>query len=279
MSNLPIDLTDTLVFDQSKLQDFVDCPSRFYLRYVRGLRYPAPQSEPLRDFEEFVERGSQFHRLVHQHGIGIPVRALEATIADEKVAAWWKAYKTFGLADLPPARRWEITLSAPLAGQRLVAKYDLLALAPDRAVILDWKTAQRRPTRDSLQRRLQTIVYPYLLARAGAHLNGGQPIAPDSISLIYWFAEFPKQPEIFAYSAEQFERDGAYLNSVLTDILSRRDEAAFELTDDLERCRFCSFRSLHDRGTHAGDFEALDADEADDLAIDLDFDQIAELEF
>ena len=40
-------LPDDFQFSASSLQDFVDCPSRFYLRSIRGLRYPAPESEPL----------------------------------------------------------------------------------------------------------------------------------------------------------------------------------------------------------------------------------------
>lgn len=40
----------------------------------------------------------------------------------------------------------ELTLTAGLAGQRLLAKFDLVARTPDgRLVIFDWKTSQRRP--------------------------------------------------------------------------------------------------------------------------------------
>ena len=267
-------------FSQSALQDFADCPARFYLRYVRQLRYPAPETEPLREFERQAERGTRFHRLVHQSSLGIPPETLAAGLADETLGRWWANFRAHApLPNLPPQRHWEITLSAPLAGRRLVARFDLLALAPDRTVIVDWKTAPRRPDRAALQRRLQTVVYPYLLARAGAHLNGGNPIQPGAITMIYWFAEFPQQPESFAYSAAQFKRDSAQLAALAADILARPDESAFTLTDDLERCRFCSYRSLHERGTQAGDFHDLDADDPDDLALHLDLDQIGEIEF
>ena len=277
MSYSPADWQSTISFDQSKLQDFADCPRRFYLKYIRQLRYPAPESEPLRQFEEHMERGAQFHHLIHQHQIGIAAEALEAMIPDEQVEAWWKNYLAYALTDLPPRRTPEITLSAPLAGRRLVAKYDLLALG-DRAVIVDWKTALRRPKRATLEHRLQTIIYPYLLARAGAYLNGGQSIAPETITMIYWFAQFPQQPEIFAYSADQFKRDGDLLATMVADIMSRED-VAFELTDVAGRCRFCAYRSLCERGVKAGDFLALEDDENENFDIDLDLDQIAEIAF
>lgn len=278
MSNSPVDWQEMLAFDQSKLQDFADCPRRFYLKYVRQLHYPAPESDPLRDFEQHMERGKQFHHLVHQHQIGLAEEALADTIPDDTVGAWWDNYRAHALTDLPPRRFPEITLSAPLAGRRLIAKYDLIAI-DSRAVIVDWKTSTNRPKRARLERRLQTIVYPYVLAQAGTFLNSGQPIPPEAITMIYWFAEYPQEPEIFTYSAAQFTADGDYLATLAADILARA-ESDFELTADVNRCKFCTYRSLCDRGTKAGNLLTIDSDdESDDFDIDLDLDQIAEIEF
>lgn len=273
-------LPEEFQFSPSALQDFVDCPARFYLRHIRRLRYPAPESAPLRDFEARAELGARFHRLIQQAGLGIPDAALAATLVDPTLAGWWASFRAHvPQLELPPQRHWEITLSAPLAERRLVARCDLIALAPDRAVIVDWKTAARRPERASLERRLQTIVYPYLLAQAGAHLNGGSPIPPERIRLIYWFAEFPQQPEIFVYSAAQYERDAAYLTALAADIRARTDEAAFALTDDLDRCRYCSYRSLHDRGAQAGSFPPDMPDDEDDWPRPVEPEQAAESAF
>ena len=59
------------------------------------------------------------------------------------------------------------------------------------------------------------------------------------------------------------------------------DAEAFPLTDEVRRCRFCSYRSLCDRGG-AGRLEDFDIDEYEDEEEEtfaLDFDQIAEIEF
>ena len=97
--------------------------------------------------------------------------------------------------------------------------------------------------------------------------------------MIYWFAEFPQQPEVFAYSAEQYAQDDTYLASLAASILSR-GEADFELTDDTDRCRFCEYRSLHERGSQAGNLLATtEDDESDNFDIDLDLDQIGEIAF
>jgi hypothetical protein len=247
----PIELPATFVFDHVSLQDFVDCPRRFYLRYVEQLRSPAPEAAPLRDFDAERERDLQFHRLVHQHLRGLPLKALEATITDDVVAEWWKAYRKYALVDLPKRHLPHASLSAPLAGRRLVARYDMLAFSDDRATIIEWKTELERPTRETLQRRIQTVVYPYLLAQAGAQHNNGQRINPARISLIYWFTEAPQQPELFEYNAEQFTADGVLLDKLAADILNRSADA-FELTDNLDLCQFCAYRSLNGRGTTAG---------------------------
>jgi hypothetical protein len=67
---------------------------------------------------------------------------------------------------------------------------------------------------------------------------------------------------------------------MIAEIRDRSDEDAFALTDDEQRCRFCPYRSLCDRGQEAGDFEAMEEPEPERVgAFDLDFDQVAEVEF
>src|SRR3954447_9656722 len=107
-------LPEDFQFSQSSLQDFADCPRRFFLKYIRQLHYPAPESAPLRDFEESMERGKQFHHLVHQHQIGIPAEALTETIPDDLIGAWWENDLRDALKDLPARHFPEISLSVPL---------------------------------------------------------------------------------------------------------------------------------------------------------------------
>ena len=144
----------------------------------------------------------------------------------------------------------------------MIAKFDLIAIEPGRrAVIVDWKTSAKRPRPGWLIQRLQTRVYRYLLVRAGAALNGGQPLRPEQVEMIYWFANFPDEPERLRYDATQFEADGRYLAEMAAEI-AQRDDEVFSLTDDVKRCLFCAYRSLCRRGVEAGDLDAADADTA-----------------
>jgi len=268
-------------FSQSSLQDYVDCPWRFYLRYVRHLAWPAIVAEPALEHERHLLQGSHFHQLIHQHELGVLSEELSAVITDENVKRWWFNYLERGPGGLPKVHYPEIVLSAPVGSHRLVAKYDLLAVEPGSgSVILDWKTYRQRRGRRWLEARLQTRVYPYVLVRAGAHLNGGHPLQPEQVAMVYWFAGFPDDPERFRYDAERYGQDETYLCSLIEEIEGLA-EGQFARTADEERCRFCPYRSLCERGVRAGDFlEAEeDHDAEDDGEVFLDFDQIAEIEY
>ncbi|MDX1993410.1 MAG: PD-(D/E)XK nuclease family protein [bacterium] len=279
-------------FTQSKLQDYVECARRFEARYLERLKWPAVETEPIAERERHMREGAAFHHLVQQHLAGVPVEALSRTASSDPLRRWWDAYlRSDFIKTLPIQHSVETELSVPMQTHqprgvhRLLAKFDLLAIEPGRAVIVDWKTGERRPRREDLARRMQTVVYPYVLALAGAAFNNGQPILPEQIEMIYWFAEDPSNPERFPYSVAQFQRDGDLLNGLIAEILTRED---FPLTEDLYKCRYCVYRSLCRRGVEAGDFREQDAlnpgegqeeGEGVNTDLNLDFDQIAEVEF
>lgn len=273
-------------FSQGSLQDFVDCPRRFQLRYLDGIAWPAVQAEPILENERHMQQGELFHLLAQQHLVGVPVARLTAMAqSDPDLAAWWQAFLASAPAELPGQRFPEVTLSAPLGvsgERRLVAKFDLVILATDgRAVIFDWKSSRHRPPRRWLAGRLQTRVYPWLLLHAGLDLNAGQPLGVDRIEMIYWFAGFPDRPERFAYSASQAAEDGGYLNALVEQIALLADgEGGWPLTPDETHCRFCVYRSLCERGVEAGRLDEADyRDFEPEVEVDLDFEQIAEVEY
>lgn len=276
---------DGFEFSQSSLQDYVDCRRRFQLRYLQRVAWPAIPAEPARENERHIQRGERFHRLAQQYLLGIPeaklTRMAEAD-EDHHLRAWWDHF----LEAIPPSlngvRHVEVSLSALLEGHRLLAKYDLLLIQSDaQIVIYDWKTASHRPRRDRLSQRLQTRVYPYLLVKAGSVLNNRQPIAPDSVSMIYWFSDPQMEPETFKYSHARFKEDEQHLRSLVAEIsgLSFNDfsQAASEAP-----CRYCVYRSLCNRGSRAAEMGSEDQpefDEAGNESLDFNLEQIGEISF
>lgn len=243
-------LPNNFQFSQSSLQDYADCPRRFQLRYVEGQAWPAVQAEPLLEHERHMERGARFHRLVERHQLGVDAELLVASIDDPDLLGWWQAYLGYDDLHKLEGRRYpEFTLSAEVAGVRLLAKYDLLVVVPgERIVVIDWKTYRKTPSREWFVSRLQTRVYPYLVARSGSRLFGGD-LRPDQISMVYWVAG---DPVILEYSAAQFSVDQIYLAGLVSEIVGADGAREWLLTSDESRCRFCEYRSLCGRGEVVG---------------------------
>lgn len=271
-------LPEHFQFSQHTLQDYADCARRFQLRYVLNLAWPGVPVEPLDEFERRQQAGEEFHRLIQRYLLGLPEDLLSATVLDEDLRRWWQAF--LGAMPVGAGTRYpEHTLSAPLGRHRLTATYDLILVHHGQAIIFDWKTSQHRPSRGVLAERLQTRVYRYLLVRAGATLNdGGTPFPPDAVQMLYWFAEAPERPERFAYSAQAYAEDEAYLRRLI-EAAAAIGEELLPPADDARVCRFCAYRSYCDRGREAGHLEELE-DEELSWSFELPaLEQIAEVEF
>jgi CRISPR/Cas system-associated exonuclease Cas4 (RecB family) len=264
---------------QSSLQDYVDCPRRFQLRYLERLSYPAVESEPALENEKHQQEGEYFHRLLQQSLIGIPNEQVGKFANTANLQRWWENF--LGSKDLVQlinnARLYtETTLSAPLGNFRLVAKYDLIAVNDGKATIYDWKTYRKRPRNEWLSARLQTRVYRALLVHAGAHLNGKQPFEPEQIEMVYWFADFPEEPARLAYTSAQYKRDWDTLLKLAEEV---KNASSYPLTEDRQKCVFCPYRSYCERGAQAGNMDQAEAEmEAEEL-FDVNFEQIGEIAF
>ena len=267
-------LPEDFAFSQSALQDYADCARRFELRYVRDVRWPALETQSALEHETQTQKGQTFHHLVHQHALGVPAAALEATLGDdEELRAWWQRYLQWQ-TQLPVERYPETTLTATLDESLLMAQYDLIVKEADGSfLIVDWKTG-KPATRARLAARMQTLVYPYVLRHAGNWLNDGQPIPPERIRMVYWFAADGSQLE-FTATDETMQRDEARLRQLLTDI---NNDFEWALTEDKKKCRFCVYRSLCERGDIAGTLDELEDDELAEV-INVDFDAIEEIAF
>ena len=264
-------------FSQSSLQDYVDCARRFQLRYLERLSYPAVEMEPALENEKHLQEGEYFHRLVQQYLIGNPGDQIGKLASSSDLQRWWGNFlQDFGSLEDFGSLYPEITLSAPLGNFRLLAKYDLIAVNEGQAIIYDWKTYRKRPRKEWLFARMQTRVYRALLVNAGAHLNNGQPFAPEQIEMIYWFAEFPNEPARFTYTSAQYKRDWDTFTKLVGEITS---VSSYPLTDDREKCAYCTYRSYCERGIRAGDVDQAEAEmEAEEL-FDVNFEQIGEIAF
>lgn len=284
-------LPQDLDFTQGKLQDYVDCPYRFYLRYILRTKWPALVVDDALEFELRGQAGARFHRLIQQYLLGIPeMRISELAVEDPnpELYTWWESFLTYVPPWLDGKRHVETTLTTNLAGQRLVAKYDLILATPSRTlhsedrrlVIFDWKTSQKAPRVDWLLGRVQTQLYRLVLTDASTLFFSGQPVEPDQITMNYWFAPHPGTPVTLTYSRTDYQRDQAHLEQLIKEICASEPES-FHRTHNLQHCRYCVYRSHCDRGVEAGDladFEGFDLEPVEDEP-EIAFEDIPEIKF
>ena len=256
-----------LSFSAHSLQAYVDCPRRFELSYIEQLKWPALESEPPLENERHMADGRRFHEMIHRDVLGIPVPEPDAGRYPD-IARWWCNYQAQRPADVQGERFAERRLVGEIGEHTLVATCDLIAIgdgeaaggpatgqASPRARIFDWKTWRLRHKRAWLAERLQTRIYPYLLAQAGAAIAGGQSPSPGEIEMIYWYSDFPDDPEVFTYSDAQFSEDETYLAGLVDEIQAHEGDGEFELTTDEKKCSFCAYRSFCGRGDVAGQLD------------------------
>ncbi len=275
---LKTELDSHFNFSQSSLQDYFDCPRRFQLRYIEHLAWPAIETEPVLENERRQQEGQLFHRMIQQHLIGLPAEKLARLANTADLERWWENYihQDFHISSY--AQYTELTISAPVGTHRLLAKYDLVAVSPGKqATIFDWKTTRKRPRDERMAIRMQTRVYQALLVKAGAFLNDGTSFVPEQVEMIYWYTDFPSEPAHFQYNPTQYKRDWDALTGMINEISHHR---YFPLTDDEKKCTYCPFRSYCNRGGKAGTMDEAEEElETEDTEMDVNFEQIAEIEF
>jgi len=266
------------LFSQHSLATYVRCPRRFLLKYVDRQPWPMPEDRDPLGYQKHLERGRVFHQWMVRHQLGIDMDAMAATCGDSLLEQWWRAARGFDWTQLPAdLRESEISIVVPIGPYRLYARFDLVALdRGGRAVVVDWKTLESRPSERTLRTRMQTRIYLYTLVASGSVLTGGQEIDPSQAHMVYWFANYPDEPADIRYSDSAHAAAERDLTSLVEEISSRRRNE-FQQTQDVRFCTRCNYRSLCDRidesplskdpnGWLDEDIDfALDLDETDDL--------------
>ena len=267
------------IFSAYKLQDYLDCERRFELKHILKQSWPAIQSEPVQLLEQQMQMGEQFHLLAQQFFTNIPEALIEKQIEHDQLAAWWKNFLKFSRNYLNEIHFAEYKIGYKLNDFRLTAIYDLLVIEKNKKyTIIDWKTNKTKTKSHQIKQTIQSRLYPLLLVLNGENFPNTNRIDPEQIEMIYWFANFPDQPEFIQYSSYQFQEDLDFIKSLINQI-SSKNIGEFLKTDHTQLCNFCKYRSLCERGTSAGLLDELEEELWQEHIIDIDFSQIGEIEF
>lgn len=272
MKNKPI------IFSASMLQDFADCPRRFELKYLRRQLWPAIPAEPIQKFERMMELGRQFHTLANQYFSGVPADNILHVIQDPTLRTWFNHFTEFKQQLTAERAYSEFQLSGLIGSNRFTAVYDLIQFSGDgKIAIFDWKTSTHPPRSEQYHRRMQSLVYPVLLAnnldQLKSEKNGGNN---ELITMTYWFPAYPENPISLEFNTQDTLENSQLIKRITDEIQKRIDGSDFPRTEELKLCKFCMYRSMCERGISAGSID--DESEISADFIEIDFDALQDLD-
>ena len=222
------------------------CPRQFQYQFLEQLNL---QNQSL-DEEERIRSGSEFHQIIQQRSLQLPIEALLAK--DPQLAQWFRAFERampdfFDLTHTAPelAESEQVRTLAYL-GHSLVVVYDYLVLKPESALILDWKTYRKPNPSSAIAQQWQSKLYPYVLHET-SHYQANQ------IELRYWFFHQDTAQKLsLPYTDAQHRETDRQLTHLLTQLnhwlTDYTDHATpFPQTPDVKTCHPCAYAVRCDR--------------------------------
>ncbi|MEM9804104.1 MAG: PD-(D/E)XK nuclease family protein [Cyanobacteria bacterium P01_D01_bin.56] len=249
-----------LSLSQTHLALLETCPRRFQYIFDQSLTVPSNS-----DGKDAALWGNQFHLMMHQQALGLPIEVLAAENADmaAKVNALRRhAPHLFQAGSGETFRQSEHQRTLALNGYVFTVVYDLLVLTANTGLIVDWKTYLKPPKRQYLANDWQTRLYLYVLAETSE-------LAPEQLTMSYWFVrhqdeqgkDLPPSDYRFAYSLQQHDRTRQELLRLTETLSLLRQASMFPKTDYRDRCLYCPFQircQRVDRAELPVDLDAID---------------------
>lgn len=229
---------------QSYLQTLETCPRKFQYTYLEQL---SPPPNPLE--QEGLTWGSNFHLIMQQRELGLPVEPLIATDAEmeKAIAALLIAAPELFQPQVQSWRSAEYPLTWESQGYLFTVIYDLFIANPATAQIIDWKTYNKPKDSQFLVQQWQTKLYLYLLVETGGY-------APEQISMTYWFVKnTPPQKVTIIYSQELHQQTQQELADLLEDLhiylneYQSQGQEFSQVSLSAGFCASCSFAARCDR--------------------------------
>jgi len=265
-------------FSARSMQDFLECPRRFELRYMLQQSWPAPVTEPVLLYEERIRVGNEFHRIIQKYLIGIELNRLLGASVSPEIDQWLNAFHSFFTQLQFRTYFSELPLIMPFNNMFFRGVVDFAGLKSDnKLLIADWKTTFHPRRKDTILKSIQSILYPFMIFECRDTVFPGWKGKPEDLKMIYWFADQPEEVISLDYSQKIHKKNSEILN-MLVETIGQTEPGSFQKTDDTKKCIYCEYRSLCERGDKAGPIHELE-DEIDlDLLITgLNFDDVMEI--
>ncbi len=205
---------------QGQLNLLQTCPPQFQRIYLDSLANPTSLEQL-----EKQNWGSQFHLLMQQRELGLPLDSLlrEDSQLNRAIDALLDATPEIWQQDNNIQREAEHCRTLNFENKIFTVIYDLLVIEDNKARIIDWKTYLEPENQAKLQSNWQTRLYLFVMAETSSYL-------PEQIEMTYWFVKLPKKPKsvTFKYDRDRHERT----RKDLIDLISQLDLYLQEYLDN-----------------------------------------------
>jgi PD-(D/E)XK nuclease superfamily len=199
---------------QSNLKHLATCPRKFQHLYLDQYAVPVGLAQGAR-----MAQGSQFHLLMQQQSLGLPIAAMLA--GDAQLQGWFEAFQAQRSTILCLAENEQILWqqsehlrTIAIGPHVLTVVYDWVMLGATQGQILDWKTYPKPRQADRLAEDWQTLLYLYVLAATTT-------VVPEQLAMTYWFfqgGEDGVQSLRVRYSSQRHAQTQAELDGLLTQL-------------------------------------------------------------
>ncbi|MBW4433208.1 MAG: PD-(D/E)XK nuclease family protein [Pelatocladus maniniholoensis HA4357-MV3] len=175
------------------LPQLLEKDTQKFQQYFIEQRFPPHYSKSITQ----QNLGEQFHLLMQQLMMGLPVEPLLLTYPD--MAHWVK--QLHPIINIPAQKKLcNINKQMLIAEWRLVAHYDLLIEWEQKTIVVDWTTERHIPQPEKLEDSWKTQLRLFLLTET-------QEIPPQYISIIYCFVNEDEFPTIYQFNYNQERHD------------------------------------------------------------------------
>lgn len=230
-----------LSLSQAHLTLLETCPRRFQYIFDQALAVP-----PSPDGKDAALWGNQFHLLMQQQSLGLPMDVMAT--ADKDMTAKVEALREQAPHLFQPAphehlRQSEHQRALAFNGYLVRVIYDLVVLTEHSGLIVDWKTYLKPPQKQRLAHDWQTRLYLYVLAETSK-------LPPEQLTMVYWFVrhkdpqgnDLPPTDYRFSYSLQQHDQTRIDLLRLTDQLSALRQQEEFPQTTYLDRCTYCPFQ-------------------------------------
>ncbi|GCD13084.1 PD-(D/E)XK nuclease family protein [Clostridium tagluense] len=224
-------------YSQNLLNTFDKCPFRFKIKYLDNIRWKKDSISD-EDYYENMNMGLDFHLIAQRYFSNIPVVINDS---NTELLHWTNSLREkFTILDeniyLP---EYEIKMRKD--NIRIQAKYDLIIIKPNNKIeIWDWKTENRKLDYKEVSKRMQAIVYMYILGERSLEIFD-RDICSENISMKFWQPQFKEDIITINYSESKHRIN----EEKIMQLTRRLDNYDFSLDFNIElyskQCKYCEF--------------------------------------